>query len=222
VSAFVLDASVTLAVIFEDEFSPYADAVVEVSRREHALTSIVWPLEVANAILTAVRRGRVAEADVSLLVDAIRELSVDIDREAADGSLTHAAVSLGIAHRLSAYDASYLDVAIRLLRPLGGVGAVGEEVGLLCWTDVAPGGSHKPLSVVAGAAITPIVSGHPVSKRPQRRCGQRLTSSLRPAQRPRQSPVRWRVSGLRPKRAETPHRRGAPRSPAVSPLAAPV
>jgi predicted nucleic acid-binding protein len=118
VSAFVLDASVTLAVIFEDEFSPYADAVVEVLRREHALTSIVWSLEVANAILTAVRRGRFAEADVSLLVDAIRELSVDIDREAADGSFTHAAVSLGIAHRLSAYDASYLDVAIRHGLPL--------------------------------------------------------------------------------------------------------
>lgn len=117
-SAFVLDALVTLAVLFEDESSPYADAVVELLRREEAVASRVWPLEVANAILTAVRRGRVSEADTPLLVGAMNGLRVDVDRETADASLALAAVNLGIAYRLTAYDASYLELAIRRDLPL--------------------------------------------------------------------------------------------------------
>jgi hypothetical protein len=51
---FVLDASVALSIIFEDEFSPYSDAVAEIMKRGRAVVPIIWPLEIANAILTAV------------------------------------------------------------------------------------------------------------------------------------------------------------------------
>ena len=117
-SAFVLDASVTLAVLLEDESSPYADAVIELLKREEAVASRIWPLEVANAILTAVRRGRILAADASLLVGAINGLRVAVDRAATDASLALAAVNLGIAHGLTAYDASYLELAIRRDLPL--------------------------------------------------------------------------------------------------------
>ena len=117
-SAFVLDASVTLAVLFEDESSDCADAVVEVLKREEAVASRIWPLEVANAVLTAVRRGRISAADTPLLVGAMNGLRVDVDREITDASLALAVVNLGIDHRLTAYDASYLELAVRRNLPL--------------------------------------------------------------------------------------------------------
>lgn len=117
-SAFVLDASVTLAVLLEDESSPYADAVIEFLKREEAVASRIWPLEVANAILTAVRRGRILAADAPLLVGAMNGLRVDVDRETADAPLALAVVNFGIAHGLTAYDASYLELAIRRALPL--------------------------------------------------------------------------------------------------------
>ena len=112
-SVFVLEASVTLAVLLEDESSPYADAVVELLKRDEAVASRVWPLEVANAILTAVRRGRILAADAPLLVGALNGLRVEVDRETADAWLALAVVNLGIAYGLTAYDASYLELALR-------------------------------------------------------------------------------------------------------------
>ena len=114
----MLDASVTLAVLLEDESSPYADAVIELLKREEAVASRIWPLEVANAILTAVRRGRILAADALLLVGAMNGLRVDVDRETADAPLALAVANFGIAHGLTAYDASYLELAIRRALPL--------------------------------------------------------------------------------------------------------
>ena len=110
---FVLDASVALSIIFEDEFSSYSDAVAEVMKRGRAVVPIIWPLEIANAILTAVRRGRIPGADAPLLIGTMDRLPVDIDRGIAPEFLARATLSLGIAHRVSAYDASYLELAMR-------------------------------------------------------------------------------------------------------------
>jgi predicted nucleic acid-binding protein len=115
---FVLDASVALSIIFEDEFSPYSDAVTEIMKRGRAVVPIVWPLEIANAILTAVRRGRIPGVDAPLLIGTMDRLPVDIDRGIAPEFLTQATLTVGLAHRVSAYDASYLELAMRRGLPL--------------------------------------------------------------------------------------------------------
>jgi predicted nucleic acid-binding protein len=115
---FVLDASVALSIIFEDEFSSYSDAVADILKRGRAVVPIVWPLEIANAILTAVRRGRIPGADAPLLIDTMNRLPIDIDRGITPEFLTQATLTVGLAHRLSAYDASYLELAMRRGLPL--------------------------------------------------------------------------------------------------------
>jgi len=115
---FVLDASVALSLIFEDEFSPYSDAVAEVLKRGHAVVPLVWPLEIANAILTAVRRGRIPGAHAPSLIGSIDRLRVTIDRGIAPEFLPQATLTIGIAHRVSAYDATYLELAMRRGLPL--------------------------------------------------------------------------------------------------------
>jgi predicted nucleic acid-binding protein len=115
---FVLDASVALSWFFDDEFSPYSDAIGEIMPRIQAVVPIVWPLEMANGFLAAFRRGRLQETQAAALIGAIGRLRIDIDHGIAPESLARATLTLGIAHRLSAYDASYLEVAMRRGLPL--------------------------------------------------------------------------------------------------------
>ena len=56
---FVRDASVTLAWAFEDEGGEYAADVLARLEREEACTTALWPLEIANGLLVAERRGRI-------------------------------------------------------------------------------------------------------------------------------------------------------------------
>ena len=57
--SFVLDTSVTLTWLFEDEASEYGDNVAAALPAEHALVPDLWYLEVANALAVGERRKRV-------------------------------------------------------------------------------------------------------------------------------------------------------------------
>ena len=60
---FILDASVTLR--FEDEATVWTEALLNrVARREEVIVPAHWALEVANGLLTALRRGRVTAGQV--------------------------------------------------------------------------------------------------------------------------------------------------------------
>lgn len=107
---FVIDASITLAWCFDDEASPAADAVLERLERETALAPAHWPLEVANALRTAERRGRLGEADLSRLRVLLGALPVEIAPLELPTALW-GVLDAARAHNLTAYDAAYLDLA---------------------------------------------------------------------------------------------------------------
>ena len=117
-SSFVLDASVALSWVFEDEYSPYADALSAIVPRSQVVVLIIWPLEMANAMVTAVRRGRLEEAKAPSWLDALGRLGIDVDRGRATESLAQTTLTLGMTYRLSAYDACYLELAMRRGLPL--------------------------------------------------------------------------------------------------------
>jgi predicted nucleic acid-binding protein len=107
---FVIDASITLAWCFDDESSRAADAVLERLEHEDALVPAHWPLEVANALRTAEKRGRLVEADLSRLRALLAGLPVEIvplELRTALWSVLEAARE----HELTSYDAAYLDLA---------------------------------------------------------------------------------------------------------------
>ena len=114
----VLDASVALSWSFEDETSPYAEAVIKALKSRSAVVPLVWPLEVNNAILAAVRRRRIQEADAFRLLTVLDTLPLDIDLEVAREALGQRIMGLGLTHGLSAYDASDLELAMRRGLPL--------------------------------------------------------------------------------------------------------
>ena len=114
---FVVDASVALAWCFVDEASPAADAALGRLEREEAIAPAVWPLEVANGLRTAERRGRLDLADMPRIRELLLSLPVQVEPVAlteALGEITGAARRLD----LTAYDAAYLELASRRGLPL--------------------------------------------------------------------------------------------------------
>jgi predicted nucleic acid-binding protein len=114
---FVLDCSVTMAWYFRDEATAYANAVRKSLSRAGALVPALWPLEVANILIMGERRQRSTEAEVSRWLRYLQLLPIRLDDETASrawSDILHVARS----YELSAYDASYLELAIRLGLPL--------------------------------------------------------------------------------------------------------
>lgn len=109
--AFVLDSSVTLAWFYQDEGERYARAVVNSLKTAAALVPSLWPLEVVNVLLVGERRGRNTEAESQAFVRLLRSFPITLDDETAQAWT--AVPPLARAHGLSAYDAAYLDLALR-------------------------------------------------------------------------------------------------------------
>jgi predicted nucleic acid-binding protein len=112
-----MDASVTLSWCFEDEATPYSESVLDRLKETEAVVPAIWPLEVANALVTAERRQRLAEAQTTRLVQLLGALPISIDTDGLRQALG-SILSLGREHDLSTYDASYLELAMRQGLPL--------------------------------------------------------------------------------------------------------
>ena len=110
----VLDASVATAWLLDDEVDPVAVAALARLRREGAIVPPLWHYEVRNALLVAERRGRVTGDAVTERLNSLEELPIATDQDAN----LQAAFGLAREHRLSFYDALYLELATRREAPL--------------------------------------------------------------------------------------------------------
>jgi predicted nucleic acid-binding protein len=114
---FILDCSVTMAWYFKDEANPYAKAVRRALGSARAVVPALWPLEVANILVLGERRQRSTEAETSKWLRYLEMLPIHVDDETAArawSDILHVCRS----YHLSAYDAAYLELAIRLGLPL--------------------------------------------------------------------------------------------------------
>lgn len=116
-AAFVLDCSLTVAWFFEDETDDYAQAVEDSLPSAAAIVPTLWPLEVANALLMGERRKRATEARVTTFLGLLKLLPIALDDETA-GRAWQESIHLARTHRLSVYDAAYLELALRRGLPL--------------------------------------------------------------------------------------------------------
>jgi predicted nucleic acid-binding protein len=108
---------VAVAWCFEGEADRYADAVLDALTDGSALVPALWPLEVANVLVMAERRRRLRRADTMRLLELVGALPVVVDNPVTIGELP-GLLGLAAAHRLSAYDAAYLHLAMREQLPL--------------------------------------------------------------------------------------------------------
>jgi predicted nucleic acid-binding protein len=111
----MLDASVAVAWFVRKQATSYTDRIRLMAKREPLHVPAVWSLEVANALLVLQRRGNISENAAKTTADLLGDLVVTVhqDRLTIPELLAFAA-----KYRLSAYDASYLDLALFLHLPL--------------------------------------------------------------------------------------------------------
>jgi predicted nucleic acid-binding protein len=130
--ALVLDASITACWAFQDEDHPDARLAFHQMRSEEAVVPCLWWFEVRNILVVNERRRRIAESDTAAFLLNLSKLRIRIDR-APDES---AVLRLARTHRLSVYDAAYLELAQREGLPLATLdadlkkAAAGEGVAL--------------------------------------------------------------------------------------------
>ena len=82
-----------------------------------AVAPQLWPLEASNALLVAERRRRISADDRAGLLRFLADLPIAIDPQTAAQAWA-GTTALAQRHDLTAYDAAYLELAIRLDLPL--------------------------------------------------------------------------------------------------------
>lgn len=115
--SFVLDASVTMAWLFEDEATRTTEALLDRLNSEEALVPTLWAYEVGNVLLMAERRKRITEAQGRRFSQLLESLPISIS-DSHLISLWSSAIVVARAHGLSVYDGAYLDLAMREGMPL--------------------------------------------------------------------------------------------------------
>ena len=113
----MVDASLTLSWCFADEATPYSRAVLAALETTYAVVPAIWPFEIANVLALAERKQRISQEGIAAFLETLRRLPIQIERREALW-LWQAILPLVRQHRLSGYDAAYLELAKRERMPL--------------------------------------------------------------------------------------------------------
>ena len=117
---FVLDNSVTMRWFFGDgkpQELAYAEKVLDAMKNASAVGPATWGLEVANVIAKAEAKGWVTEARSETFLEMLEGMGIEVDATTFAHVLSHT-LQLARRYKLSAYDASYLELSMRLGLPL--------------------------------------------------------------------------------------------------------
>jgi predicted nucleic acid-binding protein len=106
-----------MAWCFEDERQPSTDELFRRLATSSAVVPQIWPLEVANVLALAVRKSRLTVAQRTQFVSVLESAAIQVDGSTALNAFSKI-TALADAHRLTVYDASYLELAMRFGVPL--------------------------------------------------------------------------------------------------------
>lgn len=133
--SFVLDCSVAMSWVFPDEGTEDTDRLRESLVDGRAFVPALWPIEVANVLLVATRRRRIERAEWPRITRNLGALPIVID-PVSTSRVWDQVLDVAQTHQLSACDAMYLELAMRMRLPLAtldrplaaGARAAGVEV----------------------------------------------------------------------------------------------
>jgi predicted nucleic acid-binding protein len=113
--AFVADNSVVLAWFVKSQATPYTWSILERAASGEAIhVPLLWRQEFVNAMIVLERRHRLNVGDAAQAFRGVGELNLATDRELVK---LDTLAQLARRFHLSAYDATYLELAIRLRLP---------------------------------------------------------------------------------------------------------
>ena len=106
---FVVDASVTAAWVFADERAEFADQTFKRLDWDRAVVPTLWWYDIRNVIVIGERRGRLTAIAAAECLNLLETIPIDVDVVRVGRTVWN----LARRHRLTFYDASYLELAIR-------------------------------------------------------------------------------------------------------------
>jgi len=110
VSRFVLDNTVTMAWCFSDEATEFTKTLLNrlSNLTDRAVVPALWLYEVANVVELAVRKRRIPAEKALAFLESLADLPVEVENPG----------TLASQYQLTAYDAAYLELAIRHKLPI--------------------------------------------------------------------------------------------------------
>lgn len=118
--SFVLDNSVAMCWLLNDGRPAdvtYALKVLDTLKTTLAVVPSLFALEAANVVAKAEAKGLVHEARTQAFVATLMRLNIATDKATAAHALGET-LNLARRYKLSAYDAAYLELALREALPL--------------------------------------------------------------------------------------------------------
>jgi predicted nucleic acid-binding protein len=117
-SIFVIDASATLATRFADEATNRSfELLNRLKQDDPASLSSNWAVEIINGLLVAVRRKRIGADELAALWERVADLPITVEF-GLNRAEALSVLKLSEKHKLTAYDAAYLKLAIRKQLPM--------------------------------------------------------------------------------------------------------
>lgn len=119
--SLVLDNSVAMRWCFKDGSEAdliYAEKVLDSLASDYTfLVPNLWYLEAANVVVRAQKRQWLTTEQMHEFLNLVEQLPLIVDNQTAKQAMS-ATILLAIEHNLSAYDAAYLELALRYKIPL--------------------------------------------------------------------------------------------------------
>ena len=101
-----------MAWCFEDEATEFTDSLLEGLAQGSAKVPSIWPLEIANVLAISERRGRTNQAKITQFLTLLGSLPITVDAKTGEKAFTDV-LTLARTHKLTSYDAAYLELALR-------------------------------------------------------------------------------------------------------------
>ena len=113
----VIDSSAMLTIQFPDEDGSLFQDVAELLADFGAVTPVHWKAEIANSLVVATMRGRISVPERDNIIADMSGFAIETDHESAE-QFWQNTIKLCDRHKLTAYDASYLELSLRRSLPL--------------------------------------------------------------------------------------------------------
>jgi predicted nucleic acid-binding protein len=114
----VLDASLLIAWLLEDDAAASVPALAEILQNEKLVVPAHWSAEIGNALLINLRRGRLPANRLEMMLDDCAAFDVSIEPASPIDRIASLA-RLAAAQNLTFYDAAYIQLALERAIPLG-------------------------------------------------------------------------------------------------------
>ena len=137
--AFVLDCSVTMSWVFPDEATEETDRLRDSLLAGRAFVPAIWPIEVGNVLRVATSRGRICMDDWARIRTNLEALPIEID-PVSTSRIWGSVLELAHEHRVSVYDAMYLELAVRMRLPLATLDRALAAAGIAAGVEVPTAG----------------------------------------------------------------------------------